>query len=81
VVTFSLNPEAVADRWEGKYPDTSERIMLPIARWLEAAALAQSLGFEVRARLDPIQTCTGWQDLYAAFVVDVARLGLPVNDN
>lgn len=76
VVTFSLNPEAVADLWEGKYPDTGERITPPIARRLEAALHAQALGYEVRARIDPILTPEGWQDLYAAFFAEIARMGI-----
>ena len=75
VVTFSLNPEAVADLWEGKWPD-GERITPSIANRLEAAAYAQELGYEVRVRLDPILTPAGWEELYAAFVEQVAHLKL-----
>ncbi|MCH7721073.1 MAG: tetratricopeptide repeat protein [Planctomycetes bacterium] len=31
IVTFSLNPEPIAHLWEGKWPDTLERITPPIA--------------------------------------------------
>jgi len=75
VVSFSLNPEPVADLWEGKWPD-GERITPSIARRLEAAALAQELGCEVRARIDPILTPAGWRDYYADFVDQVSRLGV-----
>lgn len=34
-VTMSLNPEAVADLWEGKFPDTRERITPPISTQLD----------------------------------------------
>ena len=67
VVSFSLNPEAIADLWEGKWPDTGERITPPIAKRLQAAKLAQDLGFEIRVRVDPILTPEGWEDQYAAF--------------
>jgi DNA repair photolyase len=75
VVTFSLNPESIADLWEGKWPD-GERITPPITRRLEAALLAQELGFEVRVRVDPILTPPRWEDQYADFVSQVARMGV-----
>jgi DNA repair photolyase len=76
VVSFSLNPEPVADLWEGKWPDTGERITPSIARRLQAVRYAQELGFEVRVRVDPILTPPGWQDLYAAFVSEVRSEGI-----
>jgi hypothetical protein len=76
VVTFSLNPEPVADLWEGKWPDTGERITPSIARRLQAVRDAQDLGFEVRVRVDPILTPDGWQDLYAAFIAQVKAMGI-----
>jgi DNA repair photolyase len=76
VVTFSLNPEPVADLWEGKWPDTGERITPSIARRLQAARYAQELGFEVRVRVDPILTPPGWEELYAAFVSEVRAAGI-----
>lgn len=76
VVTFSLNPEPVADLWEGKWPDTGERITPSIARRLQAVRYAQDLGFEVRVRVDPILTPDGWQDLYAAFIAQVKATGI-----
>ena len=75
VPTFSLNPESVADLWEGKWPD-GERITPSIARRLEAAAFAQELGYEVRVRVDPILTPPGWEEMYADFVAEVARMGI-----
>jgi DNA repair photolyase len=76
VVTFSLNPESIADLWEGKWPDTGERMTPPIQQRLEAAQYAQELGFEVRIRVDPILTPEGWEDMYAAFVSQVRACGL-----
>ena len=75
IVSFSLNPEPIADLWEGKYPD-GERITPFILNRLEAARYAQALGFEVRVRLDPILTPSGWQDRYADFLTQVKRFGL-----
>jgi DNA repair photolyase len=79
VVSFSLNPEAIADLWEGKWPDTGERITPPIAKRLQAAKLAQDLGFEIRVRVDPILTPEGWEDQYAAFIADVKNAGIVFN--
>jgi DNA repair photolyase len=75
VVTFSLNPEPIADLWEGKWPD-GERITPSIDRRLEAARYAQELGFEVRVRVDPILTPEGWEEHYAAFIAQVKTFGI-----
>lgn len=75
VVSFSLNPEPVADLWEGKWPD-GVRITPTISKRLEAAALAQELGFEVRVRVDPILTPAGWQDYYQDFIKQTKQIGL-----
>ena len=37
VVAFSLNPEPIADLWEGKWPDTRERITPPVMDRLRAS--------------------------------------------
>jgi DNA repair photolyase len=76
VVSFSLNPEPVADLWEGKWPDTGERITPSISKRLEAVRYAQDLGFEVRVRVDPIFTPEQWEEHYAAFIADVKSLGI-----
>jgi len=72
-VTMSLNPEPIADLWEGKYPDTLERITPPISKRLEALRVAQDMGFETRARIDPIMTPEGWQEMYADFFDEMAH--------
>jgi DNA repair photolyase len=76
VASFSLNPEPVADLWEGKWPDTGERITPFITHRLQAVRYAQDLGYEVRVRVDPILTPPGWQDLYAAFISEVRAAGI-----
>lgn len=75
VVSFSLNPEMVADAWEGKWDD-GVRITPTIARRLEAAKLAQDLGYEVRVRIDPILPIEHWQEHYADFVAQVKAAGI-----
>lgn len=76
VASFSLNPEPIADLWEGKWPDTLERITPSIPQRLEAVKYAQDLGFEVRVRVDPILTPEGWEEHYRAFVAEVKRMGI-----
>lgn len=75
-VTFSLNPESIADLWEGKWPDTLERITPPISARLAACLQAQRWGFETRWRLDPILTPPGWQAAYEEFFAEAAGMGL-----
>jgi DNA repair photolyase len=75
-VTFSLNPEAIADLWEGKWPDTLERITPPINDRLKACLEAQTYGFEVRWRIDPILYPPGWEKIYADFFAEAASLGI-----
>lgn len=76
VASFSLNPESIADLWEGKWPDTSERITPSISKRLNAVKYAQDLGFEVRVRLDPILTPDEWENHYTAFVADIKNAGI-----
>jgi len=76
VCTFSLNPECIADLWEGKWPDTGERITPSIDRRLDAALYAQELGYEIRVRVDPILTPAGWEEVYADFIAEVKARGL-----
>jgi len=75
-VTFSINPEPVADLWEGKYPDTLERISPPISERLEACREAEGMGFETRLRLDPILTPDGWHEMYAELFAEIRAVGL-----
>ncbi len=73
IVSFSLNPEPIADLWEGKWPDTLERITRPIGERLRASMEAQRMGFEVRWRIDPILTPDGWESHYDHFFKKVAE--------
>jgi len=75
-VTFSLSPEPIADLWEGKWPDTLERITPPISARLAACLQAQHWGFETRWRLDPILTPPGWLAAYQEFLAEAAGMGL-----
>jgi DNA repair photolyase len=75
LVTFSLNPESIADLWEGKWPDTHERITPAIDDRLAGSLEVQRMGFEVRWRIDPILTPDGWRDHYEEFFAGAARQG------
>jgi DNA repair photolyase len=75
-VTFSLSPEPIADLWEGKWPDTLERITPPISARLAACLQAQRWGFETRWRLDPLLTPPGWQAMYEEFLAEAVGMGL-----
>lgn len=76
VITFSLNPESIADLWEGKWPDTHERITPPIGDRLNACLQAQQWGYETRWRIDPVLTPPGWQAAYEDFFAEAASLGV-----
>lgn len=76
IVSFSLNPQGIADLWEGRYPDTGERITPSIATRLLAARYAQELGFEVRVRVDPILTPPDWEEHYREFIEQVKSAGI-----
>ena len=75
-VTFSLNPEPIADLWEGKWQDTGQRITPSIKARLEACLYAQHLGFETRFRIDPILYPRGWKNHYKEFFGEASAMGL-----
>ena len=74
LVTFSLNPEPIADLWEGKWND-GVRITPAVGDRLAASKKAQDMGFEVRWRVDPILPVDGWQAIYSEFFVAAASKG------
>ena len=74
LMTFSLNPEPIADLWEGKWND-GVRITPPTEDRLAASALTEELGFEVRWRIDPILPVDGWREIYRGFLESAAAEG------
>jgi len=66
LMTFSLNPEPIADMWEGKWSD-GLRITPHINDRLEASMKTQMMGFEVRWRIDPILPIPDWRHIYKEF--------------
>jgi DNA repair photolyase len=75
IVSFSLNPQDIADLWEGMWPDTLERIPPSIDERLDASLRAQQMGFEVRWRVDPILTPAHWKAQYRKFFKEAAVKG------
>ncbi len=67
VVSFSLNPQSIADLWEGITP--------PISKRLEAGLKVQSWGYHYRWRIDPILTPDGWEDIYSEFFAQAHKDG------
>lgn len=74
LATFSLNPEPIADLWEGKWND-GVRITPSVQDRLDASARTMEMGFEVRWRVDPILPIDGWEDIYGSFFADVTAAG------
>jgi DNA repair photolyase len=74
LVTFSLNPEAIADLFEGKYPD-GVRTTPSINERIVASNMVQGWGFEVRWRIDPILPAPDWEDKYYEFFLDAVIEG------
>jgi hypothetical protein len=74
LMTFSLNPEPIADLWEGKWDD-GVRIAPSIQGRLEASMRTQQIGFEVRWRVDPILPIDGWSQIYRRFFGGAATGG------
>jgi len=74
LLTLSLNPETIADLWEGKWND-GLRITPSIEARLAASARAQKMGFEVRWRVDPILPVENWPEIYCTFFISAAAEG------
>ncbi len=74
LLTFSLNPQPIADMWEGKFDD-GVRVTPSVEQRLRASLFGQGLGFEVRWRIDPIFPVKGWPNIYRKFFQEAAREG------
>jgi spore photoproduct lyase len=60
IISFSLNAEPVAQRWERKTPSVQARI--------EAASKLYQHGYEVRIRIDPMVPVEGWDKYYRLLI-------------
>ncbi len=56
IMSFSLNAETVATKWERRAPSVNRR--------LEAARKLEEASYEVRIRIDPIVPIENWQEHY-----------------
>lgn len=59
-MSFSLNAEAVAEKWEKKAPPVKARV--------EAARKLYQHGYEVRIRIDPMVPVENWEKLYTHLI-------------
>jgi len=60
IISFSLNADKVAKKWEKKAPPVSKRI--------EAASKLAKTGYEIRVRIDPMVPISGWQEGYLELI-------------
>ena len=67
VVSFSVNAEAVARKYERGAPAPGAR--------LQAAKQLREAGWEVRVRLDPLLPVEGWQDHYGGIIEQINGVG------
>jgi DNA repair photolyase len=74
ILTYSLNPEPIANLWEGKFDD-GVRVTPPMAKRLEDSKWGKEMGFQIRWRIDPILPVDGWMEMYADFFADAAKQG------
>jgi DNA repair photolyase len=74
VVSFSLNPQKIADLFEGRFPD-GLRITPSIDERLNASGKCERMGFETRWRVDPIIPVEGWQGIYREFFENSSGFG------
>jgi DNA repair photolyase len=71
VVSFSLNPQPIADVFEGCFPD-GVRITPDISVRVQASEKARAMGYETRWRVDPIIPIDGWEDAYSKWFKEVS---------
>jgi len=66
IVSFSLNAEPVARRWEkGAYA------VSPVKNRINVAGQLQQAGYEVRVRIDPMVPIFDWENQYKQLVDDI----------
>jgi spore photoproduct lyase len=60
IISFSLNADKVAKKWEKKAP--------PVLKRIEAASKLAKAGYEIRLRIDPMVPISGWQESYIELI-------------
>ena len=63
IISFSLNADEVAKRWENSAPSVSRRI--------EAGRKLSNVGYEVRLRIDPLVPVPDWEKHYIKLVEQI----------
>ena len=63
IISFSLNADEVAKRWENGAPSVERRI--------EAGRKLSQAGYEVRLRIDPMVPVTDWKKYYTKLVEQI----------
>jgi len=69
IISFSLNADAVARRFEKGAPTVAERI--------DAASKLAKVGYEVRIRIDPMVPVPNWEDSYRDLVDNIFSKFIP----
>lgn len=69
IISFSLNADEVAKRWENGTPSVADRI--------EAARKLSEVGYETRIRIDPMVPIEDWERHYTQLVDDVFNKFIP----
>jgi len=69
IISFSLNAEAVARRFENGAPTIAERI--------EAANRLSKAGYEVRLRIDPMVPVSDWESAYKSLIDEIFSRFIP----
>lgn len=63
IISFSLNAEQVAEKWERGTPSVNRRI--------EAGRMLSQAGYEIRIRIDPIVPVSNWNKQYLDLIDQV----------
>lgn len=69
IISFSLNADRIAKKWEKKAPSVSKRI--------EAASRLSKAGYEIRLRIDPMVPMAGWQEGYKELIDEIFEKFVP----
>ncbi len=69
IISFSLNAEIVAQKWEKGAP--------PVARRIQAARKLSEAGYEVRVRIDPIVPVPEWGKQYMELIDQILTNFIP----
>ena len=69
IVSFSLNADEVAKRWEAGAPSVERRV--------KAAQELSQAGYEVRVRIDPMVPVQNWQEYYTTFISKIFSQFIP----